>query len=166
VFVERRIVPLDVFVTDADPESTEAAVIDYGQAIKDLASTNIFPGDLLVKNFGVTRHGRVVFYDYDELSPLTEVTFKEIPEPRDDYDALSDQPWYGVGDRDVFPAEHRQFLGMTPRLREIFTAVHGDLFEVGPWREIQRRIESGELIEVFPYNEAARLPGTGRFRGW
>lgn len=166
VFVERRIVPLDVFVREAEPQATEHAVIDYGQAIKDLASTNIFPGDLLVKNFGVTRHGRVVFYDYDELSPLTAVSFKEVPEPRDDYDALSDQPWYGVGDRDVFPAEHRQFLGMTPHLRAVFAQTHGDLFEVEPWRRIQQRIEAGELIEVFPYTEDARLPGASQFRGW
>lgn len=166
VFVERRIIPLDLFVREADAKATEQAVIDYGQAIKDLASTNIFPGDLLVKNFGVTRHGRVVFYDYDELSPLTEVSFKAVPEPRDDYDALSDQPWYGVGDRDVFPAEHRQFLGMTPHLRAVFAEKHGDLFEVEPWRRIQQRIEAGELIEVFPYTEDARLPGASQFRGW
>jgi isocitrate dehydrogenase kinase/phosphatase len=166
VYVERRIVPLDVLIREADPGAAEAAVLDYGQAIKDLASTNIFPGDLLIKNFGVTRHGRVVFYDYDELSTLTEVHFRRMPEPRDDFEAMSDQPWYAVGDRDIFPEEHRRFLGMKPPLREVFVSKHGDLFEVEPWTTIQRRIESGEIIEVFPYTQGARLPGTSRFRGW
>ncbi|HEY5890924.1 MAG TPA: bifunctional isocitrate dehydrogenase kinase/phosphatase [Acidimicrobiia bacterium] len=166
VYVERRITPLDLFITIADPAGRTAAVLDYGQAIKDLASTNIFPGDLLIKNFGVTRHGRVVFYDYDELAPLTEVNFKEIPAPRDDYDALSDQPWYPVSDRDVFPEEHEYFLGMTEELRSRFTQRHGDLFQAESWRAIQSRIRNGELIEVFPYGEEARLSSATGSRGW
>jgi isocitrate dehydrogenase kinase/phosphatase len=166
VYVERRITPLDLYVRLAEPGEKIAAVLDYGQAIKDLASTNIFPGDLLIKNFGVTRHGRVVFYDYDELAPLTDVHFKEIPEPRDDYDALSDQPWYPVGARDVFPEEHESFLGMNAELRSRFAERHGDLFRVESWRAIQDRIRKGELIEVYPYNEDARLPNAGASRGW
>ncbi len=166
VYVERRITPLDLYIKVADPSAQTAAVLDYGQAIKDLASTNIFPGDLLIKNFGVTRHGRVVFYDYDELAPLTEVNFKEIPPPRDDYDAMSDQPWYPVGDRDVFPEEHESFLGMTTELRSLFTERHGDLFQAESWQAIQSRIRNGELIEVFPYSEEARLPNAAGSRGW
>ncbi len=166
VYVERRIVPLDVFVRDAVPAAAKAAVIDYGQAIKDLASTNIFPGDLLVKNFGVTRHGRVVFYDYDELSSLLDVQFRDIPPPRNDFDAMSDEPWYSVSDRDVFPEEHEQFLGMTEELREEFASAHGDLFRADAWQAIQDRIRAGELIEVFPYDETARLPGTPGSQGW
>ena len=166
VYVERRIVPLDLYVREAVPSAAGNAVVDYGQAIKDLASTNIFPGDLLMKNFGVTRHGRVVFYDYDELSPLTEVKFRKIPEPRDDFDALSDQPFYAVGDRDVFPEEHSNFLGLGPRLRKLFEETHGDLFEVEPWLKIQNRIRAGEMIEVFPYSEEARLADAVGFRGW
>lgn len=166
VYVERRITPLDLYIKVAESSARVAAVLDYGQAIKDLASTNIFPGDLLIKNFGVTRHGRVVFYDYDELAPLTDVNFKEIPEPRDDYDALSDQPWYPVGERDVFPEEHESFLGMTAELRSRFTERHGDLFQAESWRAIQGRIRNGELIEVFPYSEEARLPNAAGSRGW
>lgn len=166
VYVERRIVPLDVYVKDAIPTAAASAVIDYGQAIKDLASTNIFPGDLLVKNFGVTRHGRVVFYDYDELSSLLDVRFREVPEPRDEYDAMSAEPWYSVSDRDVFPEEHEQFLGLTAELRSAFADAHGDLFRPEPWQRIQERIRTGELIEVFPYTEAARLPGSPNSRGW
>ena len=166
LYVERRVVPLDLFVRDAVFAAAAAAVVDYGQAIKDLACTNIFPGDLLTKNFGVTRHGRVVFYDYDELSALTDVTFKEIPEPSNETDAMSETPWFPVGDNDIFPEEHQRFLGMPEDLRKIVHERHGDLFEVEPWQAIQRRLQAGELMEVFPYTEDARLPGTEDVRGW
>jgi isocitrate dehydrogenase kinase/phosphatase len=166
VYVERRVVPLDLYVREAARPAAADAVVDFGQAIKDLASTNIFPGDLLPKNFGVTRHGRVVFYDYDELSPLTEVNFRALPLPRDEADALATDPWFPVGDHDVFPEEHESFLGLTPELRQVFLAHHADLFSVEAWRAIQQRIRSGELIEVFPYRQDARLPGTGASRGW
>jgi len=166
LYVERRVVPLDLYVRDAVFPAAAAAVVDYAQAIKDLACTNIFPGDLLTKNFGVTRHGRVVFYDYDELSALTDVKFKEIPEPRDESDAMSETPWFPVEENDVFPEEHQRFLGMPEDLRKVIHERHGDLFEVEPWRTIQKRIEAGELMEVFPYTEEARLPDTEDVRGW
>jgi isocitrate dehydrogenase kinase/phosphatase len=166
LYVERRVIPLDLYAREAVFPAASAAVIDYGQAIKDLACTNVFPGDLLTKNFGVTRHGRVVFYDYDELSALTDVNFKELPEPRDDVEAISDTPWFGVDDSDVFPEEHVQFLGMSPELKEVFMERHGDLFQVEPWRGIQKRIEAGEMMEVFPYSDEARLGGTEDVRGW
>jgi isocitrate dehydrogenase kinase/phosphatase len=166
VYVERRVVPLDIYVREAAGPAAADAVVDFGQAIKDLASTNIFPGDLLPKNFGVTRHGRVVFYDYDELSPLTEISFRELPTPRDETEALASDPWFPVGDRDVFPEEHQSFLGLAPALREVFFAHHADLFAVEAWQAMQERIRSGELIEVYPYRQDARLPGTGPSRGW
>ena len=166
LYVERRVIPLDLYAREAVPSAATSAVIDYGQAIKDLACTNIFPGDLLLKNFGVTRHGRVVFYDYDELSALTDVTFREMPEPRDETEALSDAPWFSVGDTDVFPEEHQRFLGLKPELREALHERHGDLFDVEPWKAIQKRITAGELMEIFPYGDEARLPGTEDVRGW
>jgi len=166
LYVERRVIPLDLYAREAVPTAATSAVIDYGQAIKDLACTNIFPGDLLLKNFGVTRHGRVVFYDYDELSALTDVVFREIPEPRDETEAMSDAPWFSVGDNDVFPEEHQRFLGLKPALREALHERHGDLFEVEPWKAIQKRIGAGELMEIFPYGDEARLPETEDVRGW
>jgi isocitrate dehydrogenase kinase/phosphatase len=166
VYVERRVVPLDVYVREAARPSAIDAVVDFGQSIKDMASTNIFPGDLLPKNFGVTRHGRVVFYDYDELCALTEINFRELPAPRDDSDILEAEPWFPVGDDDVFPEEHQAFLGLPPDLRQVFFEHHADLFGVDAWRAIQKRLEAGELIEVFPYRQDARLPGTGESRGW
>jgi isocitrate dehydrogenase kinase/phosphatase len=166
VYVERRVIPLDLYAREAVPEAAAAAVIDYGRAIKDLACTNIFPGDLLIKNFGVTRHGRVVFYDYDELRPLTEVSFKEIPEPRDEVDAMAEAPWFPVEDSDVFPEEHQRFLGLPSGLRKVFAQRHSDLFEVEPWRAVQKRIETGELMEIFPYTDEARLAGTEDVQAW
>ena len=166
VYVERRVVPLDIYVREAAPPAATDAVVDFGQSIKDLASTNIFPGDLLPKNFGVTRHGRVVFYDYDELSALTDINFRELPPPRDETEALLSDPWFPVGDRDVFPEEHQRFLGLASDLRQVFFHHHADLFEVEAWQTIQERIRSGELIEVFPYRQDARLPGTEESRGW
>jgi isocitrate dehydrogenase kinase/phosphatase len=166
LYVERRVIPLDIYARDAVEQAARTAVIDYGQSIKDLACTNIFPGDMLLKNFGVTRHGRVVFYDYDELSPLTDIVFREMPEPRDDIEAMSDAPWFSVGEHDVFPEEHQRFLGLPANLRTALMERHSDLFDVEPWKAIQKRIEAGELMEVFPYDDSARLPGTEDVRGW
>jgi isocitrate dehydrogenase kinase/phosphatase len=166
VYVERRVVPLDLYARDAVPAAAAAAVTDYGQAIKDLACTNIFPGDLLTKNFGVTRHGRVVFYDYDELSALTDVRFKAMPPSRDPMEEISETPWFGVDGSDIFPEEHVRFLGMTDELTEVLMSRHGDLFRPEAWQRVQERIEAGELMEVFPYTDDARLPGTEDVRGW
>jgi isocitrate dehydrogenase kinase/phosphatase len=166
VYVERRVVPLDVYVREAARPAAADAVVDFGQSIKDMASTNIFPGDLLPKNFGVTRHGRVVFYDYDELSALVDINFRELPIARDEIDEMGSDPWFPVGDNDVFPEEHQSFLGLAPDLRQVFFDHHADLFGIDAWRAIQTRIRSGELIEVFPYRQTARLPGTGASRGW
>lgn len=166
VYVERRVIPLDLYAREAVFPAASAALIDYGQAIKDLACTNIFPGDLLTKNFGVTRHGRVVFYDYDELCALTDVRFKDMPVSRDDLEEIADAPWFGVGSSDIFPEEHLRFLGIPEELKEVFLQRHGDLYQAEPWQSVQRRIEAGELMEVFPYTDQARLAGTEDVRGW
>jgi isocitrate dehydrogenase kinase/phosphatase len=108
----------------------------------------------------------VVFYDYDELCALTEINFRELPSPRDETEALGEDPWFPVGEDDVFPEEHQAFLGLPSDLRQVFFEHHADLFGVDAWRAIQQRLESGELIEVFPYRQDARLPGTGESRGW
>ncbi len=156
-YVERRVDPLNLYVREADPAAAEAAALDYGQAIKDLARTNVFPGDMLLKNFGVTRHGRVVFYDYDELAEITDLRFRRLPEAQFDDDALGDEPWFGVGEHDVFPEELRAFLGLPGRLREAFERRHADLFEPKFWNEIKDRLEDGDIIEIFPYGASRRL---------
>ncbi|MGI9626368.1 MAG: bifunctional isocitrate dehydrogenase kinase/phosphatase, partial [Longimicrobiales bacterium] len=152
VYIERRVIPLDLHVRSVPVEEATPAVIDYGRAIKDLAASNVFPGDLLLKNFGLTRHGRVVFYDYDELVRLDECVFRELPEPAEG-DEMAEIPVFGVGPDDLFPEEFRSYLGMPRLLREVFEREHADLFAVPYWREIQLRLQSGEIIEVLPYAE-------------
>lgn len=151
-YVERRVIPLDIYIHEAHKEDARAAIIDYGQAIKDLAVTNIFPGDMLLKNFGVTRHGRVVFYDYDELCFLTECRFRKIPPPRTPEDELADRPWFHVRENDIFPEEFARFMSIPDELMEAFRSHHGDLFDPGYWRQVQAQIKDGELIHIFPYD--------------
>ncbi len=158
VYTERQIVPLDVYLHNAEPGAAREAVRDYGQAIKDLAYTNIFPGDLFMKNFGVTRHGRVVFYDYDELCLLTECRFRRIPEAREPESEMAPSPWFFVDENDVFPEEFPSFLGLPEDLMAVFERAHGELFSVAFWRRVQDRLKSGELINLFPYPGSRRLP--------
>ena len=157
VYIERRVIPLDIYVREANPVKARAAIVDYGRAIKNLAATNIFPGDMLLKNFGVTRTGRVVFYDYDEITELTRCKFREMPDTDNPVDEMSATPWFGVGDDDVFPEEFVRFLGLRDELREVFSFHHSDLFAVRFWQRAQERVRSGETIEVFPYERTRRL---------
>jgi len=151
-YVERRVHPLDLYLAEASPEAARTAVIDFGQAIKDLAYSNLFPGDMLVKNFGVTGLGRVIFYDFDEICPLTDCRFRRKPRAVSLEDELSSEPWYYVADNDIFPEEFEHFLGLTGPLREVFMQHHGDLLNVDFWRRIQEKIRTGDPIHVFPYN--------------
>lgn len=157
VYVERRVTPLDMFIRDAEPQQAARGVVDYGATIKNLAASNIFPGDMLMKNFGVTNSGRVVFYDYDELRELTECRFRAFPQSSDPVDEMSVTPAFGVGPNDVFPEELPRFLGLTSELRAVFDEQHADLFEPDFWLGVQRRIESGETIEILPYSRARSL---------
>jgi isocitrate dehydrogenase kinase/phosphatase len=156
-YIERRVTPLDLYVRTASAEAARAAIVDFGQAVKDLAGNGIFPGELLPKNFGVTRHGRVVCYDYDELGLLTDFSFRALPEARTDDDDLSDEAWFGVGPRDLFPAEFSRFLGLPPDLARLLAGSHGELFDLAFWQEMQARVAGGEIIDVFPYDPSRRL---------
>ena len=156
-YVERRVTPLDLYLAGAPDEAAVVAVHDFGQALKDLAANGIFPGELLPKNFGVTRHSRVVCYDYDELSFLTDFTFRELPPARFDEDELSDESWFGVGPRDLFPEEFRRFIGLPDHLLDVLNRDHGELFEVDYWHDMQTRVTSGEIIVLFPYRPSLRL---------
>ncbi len=157
VYVERRLAPLDLYIREANPIKARSAIIDYGRAIKNLAAANVFPGDMLLKNFGVTRGGRVVFYDYDEITPLTECNFRELPVSDRPDEEMSADPWFGVGQHDVFPEEFRGFLGLRGELREALDYHHGDIFGVRFWKRMQDRLRSGEVIEIFPYKRSRRL---------
>ena len=156
-YVERRVTPLDVFLREADPSEAQKIVIEWGNAIKDLAVSNIFPGDILLKNFGVTRHGRVVFYDYDELCLLTSCYFRKLPPAYEYENEMASEPWFYVGENDVFPEEFIKFLGLRAPLRDVFCEHHNDLFEVSFWQKAQQMIQAGKLPHIYPYARNCRL---------
>ncbi len=151
VYVERRVTPLDVYLQTASAEAARAAVIDFGQAIKDMAASNIFPGDMLIKNFGVTELGRVIFYDFDEVCPLTACRFRRQPRAYSYEDELAAQPWYLVEENDIFPEEFVSFLGLKAELRNVMMGHHADIFTPDFWQAHQDRIQSNNLAHVFPY---------------
>jgi len=159
LYVERRVQPLNLFLREAEPGIAARVVLDYGQAIRDLATMNIFPGDLLLKNFGVTRHGRVTFYDYDELSLVTECVFLDLPTPSDPEEEMAAEPWFFVGEHDVFPEEFRNFLGLSGDHRRLFLEAHGEVLTARFWRRLQERHRAGEVLEVLPYPSSRRRRG-------
>jgi len=150
-WTERRMIPLNLYVESASEAQVREALDDYGLAIKQLAAANIFPGDMLLKNFGVTRHGRVVFYDYDEICFLTEANFRRIPPPRYPEDEMASEPWYSVAPLDVFPEEFPPFLFADIKQRRLFSELHGDLYDADYWKGLQEAIRAGKVIDVFPY---------------
>ena len=172
VYIERRMIPLNIYLQEAfdmlahpeNPaqakrakEQLEHAVVEYGNAIKDMVAANIFPGDMLWKNFGVTLNGKVVFYDYDEIEYITECNFRKVPQPRNEEEEMSGEVWYSVGPRDVFPETFAPFLLGNPWVREAFMAHHADLLEATFWQTHKARIQAGQMLDVFPYDEAKRF---------
>ncbi len=155
-WTERRMTPLNLYLDNANPAQVREALEDYGLAIKQLAAANIFPGDMLLKNFGVTRHGRVVFYDYDEICFLTEANFRHIPQPRTPEDEMASEPWYSIGPLDVFPEEFPPFLFADAGQRRLFDELHGELYNADYWKGLQEAIRAGKVIDVFPYRRTGR----------
>jgi len=166
LYIERRMIPLNLYLQEAfdagldDPrvrQQMERSVIEYGNAIKDLVAANIFPGDMLWKNFGVTRNGKVVFYDYDEIEYLTDCHFRRVPAPRNEEEEMSGEVWYSVGPRDVFPETFGPFLLGNDAVREVFMRHHADLLDPAFWQSHQERIRAGHMFDVFPYDSARRF---------
>ncbi|PXW99246.1 isocitrate dehydrogenase kinase/phosphatase [Sphaerotilus hippei] len=157
VYIERRMIPLNIYLQDATPAQVEKVVIEYGNAIKDMVAANIFPGDMLWKNFGVMRQGKVVFYDYDEIEYVTDCNFRRVPPPRNEEEEMSGEVWYSVGPRDVFPETFGPFLLGHPAVRQVFMKHHGDLLEADFWQQHQRRINAGHVHDVFPYDPEKRF---------
>ena len=176
VYIERRMIPLNIYLQEAfdlgqgQPSEDAAAlrardqiergVVEYGNAIKDLVAANIFPGDMLWKNFGITRHGKVVFYDYDEIEYITDCNFRRVPTPRNEEDEMSGEVWYNVGPKDVFPETFGPFLLGNPSVREVFMRHHADLLDAAFWQNHKDRIAQGHVFDVFPYDREKRFaPG-------
>ncbi|MDO8650805.1 MAG: bifunctional isocitrate dehydrogenase kinase/phosphatase [Undibacterium sp.] len=161
MYIERRMVPLNIWLTEAekrgDDEAMEHGIFEYGNAIKELVGANIFPGDMLYKNFGVTRHGRVVFYDYDEIEYITDCNFRKIPEPRNEEDEMSAEPWYSIGKHDVFPEQFGTFLLGNTKVRKYFMQYHADLLTAEYWQGRKQRILDGKVDDVFPYPQEIRF---------
>jgi isocitrate dehydrogenase kinase/phosphatase len=166
LYIERRMIPLNIYLQEAfdqglendkPRELMERAVIEYGNAIKDLVRANIFPGDMLWKNFGVTRHGKVVFYDYDEIEYITDCKFRKVPEPRNEEEEMSGEVWYSVGPKDVFPETFGPFLLGNDAVREVFMKHHADLLDAAFWQSHKERIQAGYVHDVFPYELEKRF---------
>ena len=161
LYIERRMVPLNLFLARAEQAGDDAliehGVREYGNAIKELVAANIFPGDMLYKNFGVTRHGRVVFYDYDEIETITDCQFRTIPPARNEEDEMSAEPWYSVGKHDVFPEQFGAFLLGNAKIRRYFLHYHADLLHKDFWQARKQGILDGVIVDVFPYPQAIRF---------
>jgi isocitrate dehydrogenase kinase/phosphatase len=161
LYIERRMIPLNIHLQDAsqagDQEQIARAVVEYGNAIKDLVAANIFPGDMLWKNFGVTRHGKVVFYDYDEIEYITDCNFRRVPAARNEEDEMSGEIWYAVGPKDVFPETFGPFLLGNAAVRDVFMQHHGDLLDAAFWQGHKERILQGHVHDVFPYEPVKRF---------
>lgn len=156
-YIERRMIPLNLYLQSADDAALDKAVAEYGQAIKDLVAANIFPGDMLWKNFGVTRQGKVVFYDYDEIEYITDCNFRRVPAPRNEEDEMSAEPWYTVNKGDVFPETFATFLLGDQRVRAAFMRHHSDLLNAKFWQDCKDRIVQGHVHDVFPYTQERRF---------
>ncbi len=160
-YIERRMIPLNLFLKDAtasgDTDAIERTTIEYGNAIKDLIAANIFPGDMMWKNFGLTRQGKVVFYDYDEIEYLTDCSFRKVPPRPDDAPAGQDKVWFDIGPKDVFPETFGPFLLGNARVRQAFMKHHADLLSPEYWNLHKRRIEAGAILDVFPYEPQRRF---------
>lgn len=152
MYIERRMTPLNLYLRTASEQAAERAVLDYGQCIRDLAYTNIFAGDLLLKNFGVTRHGRVIFYDYDELCQVTDCHFRDMPQASNPEDEMRGEAWFYVADNDVFPETFINFLGFNDSQRAAFMRLHAEILTAAFWRHVQQRLLAGDVLEVLPYH--------------
>jgi isocitrate dehydrogenase kinase/phosphatase len=161
LYIERRMIPLNIHLQDAsqagDQEQIARVVVEYGNAIKDLVAANIFPGDMLWKNFGVTRHGKVVFYDYDEIEYITDCNFRRVPAARNEEDEMSGEIWYAVGPKDVFPETFGPFLLGNAAVRDVFMKHHGDLLDAAFWQGHKERTLQGHVHDVFPYEPVKRF---------
>jgi isocitrate dehydrogenase kinase/phosphatase len=157
LYTERYMTPLNIYLETASQEEMQSAMEEYGNCIKQLAAANIFPGDMPLKNFGVTRHGRVVFYDYDEIATLTKCNFRKIPQPRTEQEEMQSGTWYTVGPDDIFPEEFRLFFSGNIKARKIFEEMHSDLYNMSFWQDLQAQIRDGYVVDVFPYRRAKRF---------
>ncbi|UZD23696.1 bifunctional isocitrate dehydrogenase kinase/phosphatase [Algoriphagus halophytocola] len=157
LYTERKMEPLNMFLEHCDTEDGIRAVKGYGRAILQLAQANIFPGDMMTKNFGLTRQRRVIFYDYDEIEFLTDMNFRAKPKAETYEQIYASEPWYDIAKNDVFPEDFRRWMIGRKDIKEEFISYHEKLFDPKHWQEIQQKIRNGELLHAFPYPEEIRF---------
>jgi isocitrate dehydrogenase kinase/phosphatase len=157
LYIERRMTPLNLYLGETNQQQAREILDDWGLALKQLMGVNIFPGDLLFKNFGVNCQQKVVFYDYDEICYLSECNFRKIPPPRSSLDLFRDEPWYSVNPNDIFPEEFITFVSTDPEIRKTLLELHPDLFDPGSWRNAQESLKAGIQADVFPYPQKLRF---------
>lgn len=160
VYIERRMIPLNIYLDTCSHQEAKVAVEEYGTSILQLAQANIFPGDMMTKNFGVTRQKRVIFYDYDEIEFMTDMNFRWKPKPENYEQIYASSPWYDIAPNDVFPEDFKRFMIGRTDVRDYFFEYHKDLFDPGYWQKIQKRILDGEFIHAFPYPSHIRFRPT------
>ncbi len=157
LYIERRLNPLNLFLEQADEDNARLAMREYGNALREISAAGIFPGDLLLKNFGVTRHCRVIFYDYDEIVPIQDCNFRNVPEPQTVEQEMAAEPWYSVAENDIFPEEFATFLMSDPGWRRLFHQEHGDLLRAPTWKQLQDDAAQGRAPDVYPYRREIRF---------
>ncbi|WP_457933644.1 bifunctional isocitrate dehydrogenase kinase/phosphatase [Pseudoalteromonas sp. SCSIO 43210] len=157
VYVERKMTPLNLYINQCDNKTLESVMHDYGKAIKELAGANIFPGDMLMKNFGVTRWGRVVFYDFDEICPLTDCNFREVPQTQNALEELSSNSYFDIAENDIFPSQFKVFFSANDIAFNYFNNEHSNLFLATFWQECQQQVKAGYLPDVYPYKQSWRF---------
>ena len=157
LYIEKKLIPLDIYLSKSNKIQQEQIMLDYGKAIKELAGVNIFPGDLLLKNFGVNRHKKVVFYDYDEIEYVTDLSFKKIPQTKNDEDDWMADSWFTPNLNDVYPEQFPRFIVGNKRLQNILLEEHNEIFDSDYWKDIQKKIKNGALLSIFPYDTSLRF---------
>ena len=157
VYVERKMTPLNLYINQCDNKTLESVMHDYGKAIKELAGANIFPGDMLMKNFGVTRWGRVVFYDFDEICPLTDCNFRDVPQTQNALEELSSNSYFDIAENDIFPSQFKVFFSANDIAFNYFNNEHSNLFLATFWQDCQQQVHNGYLPDVYPYKQSWRF---------
>ncbi|KAA1157960.1 bifunctional isocitrate dehydrogenase kinase/phosphatase [Pseudoalteromonas fuliginea] len=157
VYVERKMTPLNLYINQCDNKTLESVMHDYGKAIKELAGANIFPGDMLMKNFGVTRWGRVVFYDFDEICPLTDCNFRDVPHTQNALEELSSNSYFDIAENDIFPSQFKVFFSAYEIAFNYFNNEHSNLFLATFWQGCQQQVHNGYLPDVYPYKQSWRF---------
>jgi len=157
MYIENKMTPLNIYLETANKKQQTHIINDYGKAIDELINSNIFPGDMLTKNFGVTRHDRVVFYDYDEITLMSTPVFKKIPESKTYEEEMASEPWYYVGPNDVFPEEFKYFMLPSKHMKETFNTHYQKLLDAEYWESIQENIKKYGVMDYYPYGSEKRM---------